>query len=452
MLGVIKTTFFGKESNHGLRRVPSRVRKSIRQQQCQSEVLIGWMQVGIIIVFATLYAIAPKTFNPNTMFAPVPFALCLYGAFTLVRLLLAYKDWLPRWFLMLSIILDMALLFGLIWSFHLQYAQPPGFYLKAPTLLYVFIFIALRGLRFDARYVIVSGIAAAIGWAVLLHYAIEYHPDGNPLTRDYVQYLTSNAILLGGEFDKIITILVFTAILSLVIIRGRILLIKSANDEAAASELSRFFAPAIASRIIESEERIEAGDGVLRHAAILFVDIRGFSRLAIEETPSETMAILKEYEARMGRVIEAADGTIDKFMGDGIIATFGAAHSCSNYAASALNCVDAIIAEGESWKSDRINLSKKPLNIGAAVAMGDVVFGAVGDANHLDYTVIGPAVNLSAKLEKHNKIAGVSALTTRAVYELACEQGYNSPFKHSILVGQNVEGVIGPLDLVMLAE
>ena len=84
---------------------------------------------------------------------------------------------LPAWLLALSIIIDMALLFGLIWSFHLQYAQPPSFYLKAPTLLYVFIFIALRALRFEAKYVVFAGLAAALGWLAMVLYVVFVDPD-----------------------------------------------------------------------------------------------------------------------------------------------------------------------------------------------------------------------------------------------------------------------------------
>ena len=81
----------------------------------------------------------------------MPYALAAYFGFTVLRLGLAYRGRLPGWLLSLSVVIDMALLMGLIWSFHLQYHQPPSFYLKAPTLLYVFIFIALRALRFEAR-------------------------------------------------------------------------------------------------------------------------------------------------------------------------------------------------------------------------------------------------------------------------------------------------------------
>src|SRR5690606_1157927 len=135
-------------------------------------------------------------------------------------LALAHRGHLASWLLYVSVVVDMALLLGLIWSFHLQYGQPPSFYLKAPTLLYVFIFIALRALRFEARFVIVSCLVAAIGWGFMIAYVV-LSESGNPMTtRNYVTYLTSNSILLGAEFDKIISILVVTGVLAVAIYRA----------------------------------------------------------------------------------------------------------------------------------------------------------------------------------------------------------------------------------------
>ena len=99
---------------------------------------------------------------------------------------LAYRGRLPGWLLSLSVVIDMALLLGLIWSFHLQYNQPPSFYLKAPTLLYVFIFIALRALRFEARYVVMSGLVAAIGWGFMIGYVVVAEVGNPMITRDYI--------------------------------------------------------------------------------------------------------------------------------------------------------------------------------------------------------------------------------------------------------------------------
>src|SRR3990172_10110766 len=108
--------------------LPERVRETIQEQGDATERLIGWVQLAVVLTFATLYAISPKTFPPGQNFQPVPWAIGAYTLFTLVRLGLAYRISLPGWFLLVSIVIDMALLFGLIWSFHLQYMQPASFY------------------------------------------------------------------------------------------------------------------------------------------------------------------------------------------------------------------------------------------------------------------------------------------------------------------------------------
>ena len=124
--------------------LPERVRNTIRDQQDASEILIGWVQLGVVSLFGGLYLLAPKTFTLEAEFAPVPWVLGGYLAFTLMRLAVSLRRRTPQWMLYVSVVVDMALLFVLIWSFHHQYMQPPSFYLKAPTLLYVFIFIHVK--------------------------------------------------------------------------------------------------------------------------------------------------------------------------------------------------------------------------------------------------------------------------------------------------------------------
>src|SRR3546814_4233595 len=90
----------------------------------------------------------------------------------------------------------------LIWRFHIEYLQPAGFYLKAPTLLYVFIFIALRALRFDVTFLLLTGLSAALGWMYLVYFAASFDSLESPITRSYVEYMTSNKVLRGAEFDR----------------------------------------------------------------------------------------------------------------------------------------------------------------------------------------------------------------------------------------------------------
>lgn len=431
-------------------RLPERVRRTIRAQQDRSEILIGWFLLLVVVTFAILYLLTPKTFSEDAPFAPVPWALSIYFVLSVIRLLWAYGSRLPTWSLVLSVVFDMALLMVLIWSFHIQYGQPASFYLKAPTLMYVFIFIALRALRFEARWVLLAGAAAAIGWGIMIVYVVAANPRDAMITRNYVEYLTSNALLLGAEFDKMISILMVTAIVAVALGRARSLLIQAVSEQTAARELSRFFDPEIAARIKSAEDGLLAGRGELRQAAVLTLDMRGFTRLAREVGPDRAMTLLADYQARMVPVIRKHGGSIDKFMGDGILATFGAAARSDRHAADALRALEDAVAEGIAWRSGRLAQGKPAPEINGAVASGQILFGAVGHGNRLEYTVIGDAVNLSAKIEKINKTFRTKAICDQASFDLAREQGYRPGGSPRVLPGTRVEGMTRPLDLVVL--
>ncbi len=431
--------------------IPVRVQATILHQQDASERLIAWVQFGVVVIFGTLYAISPKTSTVDPWLTPVGIALGVYFAFSVFRVWLSYQVRLPGWFLALSVIADLTLLMTMIWSFHIQYDQPASFYLKAPTLLYVFIFIALRALRFEARYVIIAGLAAAVGWLLMVGYVITVDPHDNMITRDYVAYMTSNSVLIGAEFDKVISILIVTAILSVALYRARQLLERSVIEAAAAKDLARFFSPEIADKITHSATQIRPGQGEAREAAILMIDIRGFTALSNEMEPSDLIALLTEYESRMVPVIQAHGGNIDKFLGDGILATFGAVLPSDTYAADAMRAVDDLRTAFSAWRVDRIAAGLKPVEIGMAVATGRIVFGAVGDDTRLEYTVIGDPVNLCAKLEKHNRTAQSIALTTGESYALAIQQGYLCPAPCLTRPADSIAGVDLPVDTVVLA-
>ncbi|MEP3258896.1 MAG: adenylate/guanylate cyclase domain-containing protein, partial [Roseibium sp.] len=256
--------------------LPTRVREEIHQREIASERLIGWVQLVIVLFFSALYAVAPKA-EGSSGFNFVPLALGGYFLFTIARLALSYRVELPKWLLLLSIAVDMALLVGLIFSFHIQYGQHPTFYLKAPTLMYVFIFIALRALRFDPRFVLTTGLVAVVGWLGLVTYAVLADMDHMRVTRNYVDYLTGNTILIGAELDKTMVILMVTGVLSAALYRGRVMLFEATRDQAAATDLRRFFAPEVATSITTSEAALIAGQGSVRNAAILYLDIRSFT-------------------------------------------------------------------------------------------------------------------------------------------------------------------------------
>jgi len=404
--------------------LPPPVEAAIRRQEASSEVLIRLIQLGIVLLFGALYLLSPKT-DASAAFRVVPVALAVYLVLTLIGLAWSLARELPNWAVMASILFDIALLMALIWSFHVQYGQPASFYLKVPTFLYVFIFIALRALRFRPRFVLAAGLTAATGWLAMVAYVVLSGEMSGMVTRDYVEYLTGNAVLIGAEIDKIVSILVVTGILFLALRRARALLVRSVAEGAAAANLSMFFDGAVADRI-RSAHGDALSRGVRRDAAILFIDMRGFTRLTADMEPDAVIALLTAYQGRVVPLIQAQGGAIDKFLGDGILATFGAVAASGTFAADALRAVDAVMAEAESWRDAPDPLGRLPPKpLGAAVAAGPVVFGTVGDGRRLEYTVIGSPVNLAAKLEKQNKSLGCRALTTRSVLEAARDQGYH---------------------------
>lgn len=431
-------------------RLPRRVRDAIHDEQDRAERLIGLVQLSVVVMFSVLYFLSPTTYPADVRFVPVPWALAVYFCFTLLRVALAYRRRLPDWFLLLSIFIDIALLMSLIWSFHLQYEQPPSFYLKIPTLLYVFMFISLRTLRFEPRFVIVAGLTAAVGWTVLVAYAVTGTDSETMVTRSFVEYMTQNAILIGAEFDKIISILVVTAILAVAQMRARRMLVRAVAEGQAAADLSRFFDSGLASQIRSAESQIAAGEGLAREGAVLFIDIRGFSALSEHYEPSALIQLLAEYQARVVPVIRAHGGMIDKFLGDGVMATFGVARDSESYAADALRTAEATLAAIDAWNQERRRQGLEPLTVNAAVAAGRVVFGAVGDASRLEYTVIGSAVNLAAKLEKHAKHERVRILASAEAYRTACRQGFAAQAPVEERPGRNVAGLDEPINLVAL--
>jgi len=386
---------------------PERVRWLIVEQQVKSEILIGWVGCALVLFFLVLYTVSPKT-SAGTRFLPVPWVLGAFLGVTALRLVLAYRRWLNTPFLIAGVCLDIALLLGLIWSFHLQYQQPAPFYLKVPTLLYVFIFIALRALRFEPIYVIAAGVSAAAGWLLLLAYAAM--SGDMVVTRDYVRYLTSNSVLIGAEIDKVIAILMVTAVLALALARSRRILYRAVLDSVLAKDLSRFVAPEVAERISSSERGFQAGEGEVREATVLFTDVEGFSTVSEKVSPERLVMLLNEYFDAISGVVDRHGGVITQFQGDGMLITFNTVRDDPDHAAKAVRTA----AEIQEMTRERLFGGAVRMRTRCGINTGRIVAGAVGSAERLLYTVHGDEVNIAARLEQLNKNYGTYLLASES--------------------------------------
>jgi adenylate cyclase len=431
--------------------LPAHVSRAIAVQERQNEILIGWVQAALVASFAILYALSRKTFPMDAAFQPVPWALAVYAAFTLLRLRLAYAGRVTHAIRLLSIVVDVAVLMVTIWSFHLQYGQPAAFYLKAPTLLYIFIFIALRSLSLAPGYVLFAGFVAAAGWTVLVVYALSGPEGMKMLTRDYIAYMNSARVLIGGEVDKILSILLVSVLLTLGCARARTLLLRSVAEQAAAERLSRFFAPEVAATIRHADDAaLQAGEGRQTEAAAMFVDLRGFTRLAAQMAPTDLVRLLGEYQAIAVPIVQAHRGSVTTYLGDGIMVTFGATRASPTYAADALRAAGELVDALAAWSESRCSRGLPAPGVGIGVEVGTVTCGAIGDESRLEFAVIGDPVNRAAKLQNHTKVEGVRALTTAAALQRAVEQGFAADTPPQIRAQRNVAGIAAPLDLTVL--
>ena len=429
--------------------LPKYVQHAIAEQHRTSEKLISWVLLSTAIIIGILYILSPKPEPYEEQFLIIVIAITLYIIFGLIRLLFSYLNYLPTTFLIISAVADVLVLMIMLFSLHIIYNQPPYFYLKVPALVYVYILLALRTLCYEAKYVIIIGVSAALGWLFLLIYAVIESPAGT-VTHNYIEYVTSYHILIANEVNKIIIILLVTAILALAVARSRRLLIRAIAETVSTRELSRFFEPEIATSIIAAEQTIKPGYGEQRHAAILHCDIRGFTEISKHTQPGELIKLLTEYQSKMVKIILNNHGNIDKFLGDGILASFNAIIKNETYVADALRAAIEMAETNELWAVKRNQLGLETFRLGVTAVAGTVTMGVVGDISHMEYTVIGDPVNMSAKLDRYCKIEKCQVLTTEETYQLALQQGFQPTGSIEKLYRRTVEGLTASINLVIL--
>ncbi|MDZ8034112.1 GAF domain-containing protein [Nostoc sp. DedSLP04] len=206
-------------------------------------------------------------------------------------------------------------------------------------------------------------------------------------------------------------------------VRGGLVVLEDITQEKRMkTTMSRYLTPHVAEQVMAlGEDALMVGER--KEVTILFSDIRGYTTLTENLGAAEVVLLLNQYFETMVEAVFNHEGTLDKFIGDALMAVFGAPLPLTeNHASRAVQSALDMRHRLEEFNQRRIIQAQPQIRIGIGISSGDVVSGNIGSRKRMDYTVIGDGVNLSSRLEAVTKDYGCDILLSEFTYQLCSDR------------------------------
>lgn len=205
--------------------------------------------------------------------------------------------------------------------------------------------------------------------------------------------------------------------------------------------LDRYVAPQLVDYVMSNLEKIHL-NGDKRQLTILISDVRNFTTMTEKSEPMELISLLDDYLAAMTEIIFKYNGIVDKFIGDGILAYWGAFTPGTNHAQEASQAALEMIERVEQLNQQWAKQGKGPIAIGIGINTGSVIFGNIGRGKKIEFTVIGDAVNLAARLEGLNKEFHTSIIVSEFTLQMLGDAAKVRPLGGVKVKGKTIETTV----------
>ena len=275
------------------------------------------------------------------------------------------------------------------------------------SFLYFFVFLAGATMAYSWRTIITMGTWTAVLWLGALAW-ISWQPAALPEVSEAIRaaltghvemfdFLDPGDAMVPNRIQEVMVFLIVAATLALGGWRTNRLLVRQAEAARERANLARYFPPTIVDRLAHRDRPL--GDVRAQTVAVVFADIVGFTAMAERQSPDQVVATLRQFHSRMERAVFDNNGTLDKFLGDGLMATFGTPEPGPQDAGNAVACARAMLTSVAEWNGERATAGEAPITVSVGAHYGEVVVGDIGSERRLEFAVLGDVVNVASRLE-----------------------------------------------------